>query len=170
MADRTVIWYAGHLGSSVLELAKASRLPPPYGYSSLWESRVNPSTQLTIIHIKTVRTIWPSRRETRTGSVCASDSSLYPAPSIVTRLIIRTCAGFVHVTTLQVSTLKGTREWFAVWCKDVFFSRELKSANSFFGISKLRVNQRLNSSAFSSVYYVSFISSVYLILSRKCFQ
>ena len=164
-----MIRYAGHLGSSVLELAKASRLPPPYGYSSLWESRVNPSTQLPIIDLRTVRTTWPSRRETRNGSACASDSSLYPAPSIVTRLIIHTCAGFVHVTTLLVSTLKGTREWFAVWCDDVIFSRELKSANSY-GISKLRVNQRLNSSAFSSVCYVLFIPRVYLILSRKCFQ
>lgn len=114
MADKTVTRYAGHLGSSVLELAKVSRLPPPYGYSSLWESRVNPSIQLTITHIKTVRTTWPSRREMRTGSAYVSDSSLYPVPSIVTRPIILTCADFVHVTTLQVRALKRTRQWFAV--------------------------------------------------------
>ena len=105
MANRTAIRFAGHLGSSVLELAKASRLPLPYGYSSLWESRVNLSTQPTIIYLKTVRTTWPSRREMRTGSACASDSSLYPVLSIVTRLIIRTSAGFVLVTTLQVRPL-----------------------------------------------------------------
>jgi len=111
VADRIVIRYAGHLGSSVLEQAKASHLPPPYGYSSLWESLVNPSTQPTIIYFKTVRTTWPRRQEMRTGSAYALDSSLYPVQSIVTRLIIHTSAGFVHVTTPRVRTLKRTRQW-----------------------------------------------------------
>ena len=110
---------AGHLGSSVLEQAKTSRLPPRYGYSSRWESRANPLTQLTITHMKTVRTTWPSRREMMTGSACALDSSLYPVPLIVTRPIIRMSAGFVHVTTQQVSTLKGARQWSAVRCTSI---------------------------------------------------
>ena len=97
---------AQHLVSNVLKQAKAFRPAPRYRYSSLWEFRAKLSaTRTTIIHSKTTRTTWPSRRTIQTGSACASDSSLYPVLLTVTRPITHLSVGSVHVTTLQVSTV-----------------------------------------------------------------